>query len=185
MKWLFALAFALVLSACTTTTKPTNNFSIGLVTSGDYQFIRSGAKTYAWHPDSGKTYVDKDVSKKTIRHVFNDAISQSLAEKGYMRVSLKQQPDFIVGYGVAVESALNDQDLYEKTQLSTGIPASDFNGSEEKGTIYIAMYNYPLMELKWKSLAQGASAPELDPEKNEDRIKTYVDRMLKEMPVVK
>ncbi|PMG05587.1 hypothetical protein BCV00_02100 [Vibrio breoganii] len=183
MKWLFAVAFALVLSACTTTTKPANNFAIGIVSSGDYQFIRPGAKTYAWHPKSGVAYVDSGVSKKTLKHVFNEAIGKSLAEKGYQRVSLQQQPNFIVGYGVAVESALNDDELFDKTQLATGIPASDFSDSEQKGTIFIAMYNYPLMELKWRALAQGASAPEMDPENSQDRIKSYVDTMLKEMPV--
>ncbi|GEM77948.1 DUF4136 domain-containing protein [Vibrio superstes] len=183
MKWLFAIAFALVLSACTTTTKPANNFAIGIVSSGDFQLIQPGAKTYAWHPKSGVAYVESGVSKKTLKHVFNEAISKSLEEKGYQRVSLKQQPNFIVGYGVAVESELNDDDLFDKTQLATGIPASDFGNAEQKGTIFIAMYNYPLMELKWRALAQGAAAPELEPEKSEERIKSYVDTMLKEMPV--
>ncbi|OBT15506.1 hypothetical protein A9264_13195 [Vibrio sp. UCD-FRSSP16_10] len=183
MKWLFAVAFAVVLSACTTTPPPANNFAIGIVTSGDYRFIGPGTKTYAWHPRSGKAYVAEEMNEGNIRHVFNDAISQSLAEKGYIRVPLQQQPDFVIGYGVALESALNDDQLFDKIQLSTGIPASDFNNSDEKGSIVIAMYTYPLLELKWHSLAQGGADPKHDPEKNKQKIKSYVDSMLKDMPV--
>ncbi|CAM3087342.1 DUF4136 domain-containing protein [Vibrio rarus] len=184
MKSLFSLALVLFLSACTTSPQPSNNFAIGIVSSGDYQFISSNAKTYAWHPRSGQTFVDDQNDGVTIKHVFNDAISQSLAEKGYIRVPLQQQPDFLVGYGVALESALNDRELFDKIKLSTGIPAADFANSEQKGSIVIAMYSYPLMELKWHALAQGGAnaTPQPASEESKLKIKSYVDSMLRDLP---
>ncbi|CAM4107332.1 DUF4136 domain-containing protein [Vibrio neonatus] len=178
MKWFFAIVFALFLSACTTTPQHNNNFAIGIVSSGDFQFIQSGAKTYAWHPKSGQAYIDEDADKSSVQNMFNEAIGKSLAEKGYIRVPMSQQPHFIVGYGVAIESELSDDEIFNKTHLATGIPAEDFGNSEQKGTIVIAMYSYPLMELRWRSLAQAGAEQERDTH----QIKGYVDSMLKEMP---
>lgn len=177
------LCLTLLLTACVTTKQLTNNLAIGMVSSGDFQFIKPATRTYAWHPNSGQSYVDEnDINKKTLKHMFNDVIEQTLSQKGYIRVELEQLPDFIVGYGVAVESSLSDNEIFEKTQLATGIPAEDFHDKNEKGTIVIAMYNYPLMELQWKILAQSGASPEWDIEHRELQIKEYVDRMLQPMP---
>ncbi|GAD79908.1 DUF4136 domain-containing protein [Vibrio ezurae] len=181
MKRFITIAFTLLLSACTTTTpQQSNNFAIGIVSSGDFQFIPSGAKTYAWHPQSGQAYIDENADKASVQSMFNQAIGQSLAEKGYIRVPMSHQPNFIVGYGVAIESELSDDELFNKTHLATGIPAQDFGDSDQKGTIVIAMYTYPLMELRWHSLAQAGAKPSREVE----HIKGYVDSILKEMPSV-
>lgn len=183
MKWISALLAGVALTACVTTTvENENNFAIGVVTSGDFQFIRANAHTYAWHPDSGKTFLEADMDKKTIRHMFNEAIQRNLAEKGYVRVNLNQSPDFVVGYGVAIESQLSDDELFNKVHMSTGIPADDFHNGEEKGSLLIAMFNYPLLETKWKALAQSGADAERDPEHSEKKIQDYVNTVLKDMP---
>ncbi len=182
MKWISALLASAALTACVTSpVENENNFAIGVVISGDFQFIPAGAKTYAWHPQSGVTYVDGSVDKKTLRHMFNDAIENTLAQKGYVRVTMEQSPNFVVGYGLAVESELSDEEIFTKTQLSTGIPTADFK-EDEKGTLFIAMYNYPLLEPKWKALAQSGAKAEHDPEHSERRINSYVDTVLRDMP---
>ncbi|WP_261817708.1 DUF4136 domain-containing protein [Vibrio gallicus] len=184
MKWISTLIATLTLTACVTSTpEHENNFSIGVVISGDFQFIPTHAKTYAWHPDSGKTYINKDMNQDELRKVFNHAIEKTLADKGYIRVDIANTPQFIVGYGLAIESQLSDDELFAKTQLSTGIPAQDFKGSDEKGTLFIALFDYPMLTPKWKALAQSGAASGKSGQKQ--RIEDYVTTVLRDLPAAR
>ncbi|GEA51909.1 hypothetical protein VIN01S_27130 [Vibrio inusitatus NBRC 102082] len=173
----------MLLSACVTSTpERENNFAVGVVSSGDFQFISKNMSTYAWHPNSGKAFIEEKDQEQSLRQVFDKAIENELAKKGYFRVELSQSPDFVVGYGLALESQLSDDMLFSKTQLSTGIPADDFHNSDEKGSLVIFMFNFPLLEPKWRALAQSGADLERDPEEHQQQISRYVDTILREMP---
>ncbi len=182
MKWIVSFVITILLSACTNSTQPNNHLTFSIVSSGDFSFLPANSKTYAWHPASGKIYLHADDNSHGAKRIFDQTIETILQEKGYVPVSLNQQPDFLVGYGLAVESQINDEQIFEKTHMSTGVPAQDFDHSNEKGSLVITLYEPQRQQQRWQALGQTDAHFAEHTDGIELLIKSYVDTMLKTMP---
>jgi hypothetical protein len=155
------------LLGCTTTTVEPKSLPVATITSGDMSFIPMTASRYAWHPKSGNSFLDNSYDAQSIDAHLLQAIRAKLADKGYQEVSVSENPDFLIGYGVAIESQLSDVELFAKTLLNTGIVINSSdqpNGIKlEKGTVLVALYSAgPEMQSQWVAMTQGAVSPEFE-----------------------
>ena len=187
--WLLFIGILVGVSGCVTTTVEPEipSLPIATITSGDLSFIPNSATRYAWHPQSGNNFLDDSYNEQSIDAHLLQSIRTKLAYKGYQEVLLSQNPDFLIGYGVAIESQLSDVALFAKTLLNTGI---NIDGSEEiegvqveKGTVLLALFSAnPDMQSRWVAMSQGPVSPEY--EENglmQDRIESML-RHLNSMP---
>ncbi len=179
-------ASVMVLTGCTTTVEP-KAYPVATITSGDIEFVPQGASTYAWHPITGSNYLSQEYDEQSIDAHMLMSIRGKLAERGYQEVSLDRQPDFLVGYGVAVESQLSDLELFAKTLMSTGLKIDSDDTVDgiqvEKGTVLIALYSASAdPQNRWLVMSQGAVAPEFEQQGiSLERIDS-VTRFLEQLP---
>ncbi|MGR5388453.1 DUF4136 domain-containing protein [Vibrio crassostreae] len=172
---------AIGLTACTTQEiPPTHNY--GVVTSGDFDFMKHGVLTYSWHPDSEQVYLSQKYDETVVTDLVRDAIQEQLSSKGYQ---LKQDGvgDVVVGFGLAEESELNDESIFDAIKLSTGVPFYDGEGKvAEKGSLYIAFFVPESEVVLWQALAQSGIQPDLEPSESKQRITGFIDMLFRRMP---
>lgn len=110
---------AIGLTACTTQEiPPTHNY--GVVTSGDFEFMEHGVMTYSWHPESEQVYLSQKYDETVVTDLVRDAIEDQLATKGYQLSQNGAVGDVVIGFGLAEESELNDDSIFDAIKLSTG-----------------------------------------------------------------
>lgn len=172
---------AIGLTACTTQEiPPTHNY--GVVTSGDFDFMKHGVMTYSWHPESEKVYLSQKYDETVVTDLVRDSIQEQLSSKGYQ---LKQDGvgDVVVGFGLAEESELNDESIFDAIKLSTGVPFYDGEGKvAEKGSLYIAFFVPNSEVVQWQALAQSGIQPDLEPSESKQRITGFVEMLFRRMP---
>ncbi|WP_086968196.1 DUF4136 domain-containing protein [Vibrio coralliirubri] len=172
---------AIGLTACSTQEiPPTHNY--GVVTSGDFDFMKHGVMTYSWHPESEKVYLSQKYDETVVTDLVRDSIQEQLSSKGYQ---LKQDGvgDVVVGFGLAEESELNDESIFDAIKLSTGVPFYDGEGKvAEKGSLYIAFFVPNSEVVQWQALAQSGIQPDLDPSESKQRITGFVEMLFRRMP---
>ena len=172
---------AIGLTACTTQEiPPTHNY--GVVTSGDFDFMKHGVLTYSWHPESEQVYLSQKYDETVVTDLVRDAIQEQLSSKGYQ---LKQDGvgDVVVGFGLAEESELNDESIFDAIKLSTGVPFYDGEGKvAEKGSLYIAFFVPESEVVLWQALAQSGIQPDLEPSESKQRITGFIDMLFRRMP---
>ncbi|CDT33944.1 DUF4136 domain-containing protein [Vibrio coralliirubri] len=172
---------AIGLTACTTQEiPPTHNY--GVVTSGDFDFMKHGVMTYSWHPESEKVYLSQKYDETVVTDLVRDSIQEQLSGKGYQ---LKQDGvgDVVVGFGLAEESELNDESIFDAIKLSTGVPLFDGEGKvAEKGSLYIAFFVPNSEVVQWQALAQSGIQPDLDLSESKQRITGFVEMLFRRMP---
>ncbi|WP_061016776.1 DUF4136 domain-containing protein [Vibrio splendidus] len=172
---------AIGLTACTTQeVPPTHNY--GVVTSGDFEFMKHGVLTYSWHPESEQVYLSRKYDETVVTDLVRDAIQEQLSSKGYQ---LKQDGvgDVVVGFGLAEESELNDESIFDAIKLSTGVPFYDGEGKvAEKGSLYIAFFVPESEVVLWQALAQSGIQPDLEPSESKQRITGFIDMLFRRMP---
>ncbi|WP_086775962.1 DUF4136 domain-containing protein [Vibrio coralliirubri] len=172
---------AIGLTACTSQEiPPTHNY--GVVTSGDFDFMKHGVMTYSWHPESEKVYLSQKYDETVVTDLVRDSIQEQLSSKGYQ---LKQDGvgDVVVGFGLAEESELNDESIFDAIKLSTGVPFYDGEGKvAEKGSLYIAFFVPNSEVVQWQALAQSGIQPDLEPSESKQRVTGFVEMLFRRMP---
>ncbi|MEZ8735722.1 MULTISPECIES: DUF4136 domain-containing protein [unclassified Vibrio] len=172
---------AIGMTACTTQEMPpTHNY--GVVTSGDFGFMKHGVMTYSWHPESEKVYLSQKYDETVVTDLVRDSIQEQLSSKGYQ---LKQDGvgDVVVGFGLAEESELHDESIFDAIKLSTGVPFYDGEGKvAEKGSLYIAFFVPNSEVVQWQALAQSGIQPDLEPSESKQRITGFVEMLFRRMP---
>ncbi|CDT71146.1 DUF4136 domain-containing protein [Vibrio coralliirubri] len=172
---------AIGLTACTSQEiPPTHNY--GVVTSGDFDFMKHGVMTYSWHPESEKVYLSQKYDETVVTDLVRDSIQEQLSSKGYQ---LKQNGvgDVVVGFGLAEESELNDESIFDAIKLSTGVPFYDGEGKvAEKGSLYIAFFVPNSEVVQWQALAQSGIQPDLEPSESKQRITGFVEMLFRRIP---
>ncbi|MCG9554725.1 DUF4136 domain-containing protein [Vibrio sp. Isolate31] len=170
------------LTACTTQEQlPVHDY--GVVTSGDFEFMKNGVTTYSWHPQSEQVYLSKKYNETVVTDMVRDAIEEQLTEKGYRLEQGGGVGDVVVGFGLAEESELNDNSIFDAVQLSTGVPFYDGKGKlAEKGSLYI-MFSVPNSQvIQWRALAQTGIQADLEASESKERISSFVEMLFRQMP---
>lgn len=175
-----AVALSTLIGACVTVpVEESTPFAIAI--SGDVNAIQHNATKYAWHPQSGNAYANQGYDLPSILSEIQSAIESEMEAKGYQRVGLYDSPDFLMGYAVATEAVINDQEIFSSTLLSTGINSESYSEDFIKGSIFIGIFDSNALNLRWRALAQGeASHPDSSVEERRNNV--YVSRMLLSIP---
>lgn len=170
------------LTACTTQEQlPVHDY--GVVTSGDFEFMKDGVTTYAWHPQSEQVYLSKKYNETVVTDMVRGAIEEQLTEKGYRLEQGGGVGDVVVGFGLAEESELNDNSIFDAVQLSTGVPFYDGKGKlAEKGSLYIVFSVPNSQVIQWRALAQTGIQADLEASESKERISGFVEMLFRQMP---
>lgn len=170
------------LTACTTQEQlPVHDY--GVVTSGDFEFMKNGVTTYSWHPQSEQVYLSKKYNETVVTDMVRDAIEEQLTEKGYRLEQGGDVGDVVVGFGLAEESELNDNSIFDAVQLSTGVPFYDGKGKlAEKGSLYIVFSVPNSQVIQWRALAQTGIQADLEASESKERISGFVEMLFRQMP---
>ncbi|MCJ2376788.1 hypothetical protein LNL84_08060 [Vibrio sp. ZSDZ34] len=179
--WIFLLA---ILAGCTTqTTAP--SYSYGVVTTGDFSFLaRNHNYTYAWQPGEAVAKVPDTIDADVYRAAIRQAIDEVMRVKGYSLTHWETGPAMLIDFGIATESGMTDQEIFDKTQISTGIQVSAEPGERgEKGTLYVAVFD-PIYELpRWRVLAQGPTESDnLSRPEDKKELQQIISSMLRPIP---
>ena len=153
------------------------------MTSGDFEFMKDGVTTYSWHPQSEQVYLSQKYDETLVTDMVRDAIEEQLSEKGYRLEQDGSIGDVVVGFGLAEESELNDNSIFDAVQLSTGVPFYDGKGKlAEKGSLYI-VFSVPNSEMiQWRALAQSGIQPQLESGESKQLISGFVEMLFRRMP---
>lgn len=170
------------LAACTTQEVPTTH-NYGVVTSGDFDFMKHDVVTYSWHPESEQMYLSQKYDKTVVTDLVRDAIKDQLSMKGYQLNQNGGFSDVVVGFGLAEESELNDESIFDAIKLSTGVPFYNDEGKlAEKGSLYIAFFVPNSEIVQWQALAQSGIQNDVEPSESKQRITGFIEMLFRRMP---
>ncbi len=184
MKYLMSVLCSVLLVGCvssTHTVPPSNNVS--LLTTGDLSFLSHQSQRFAIHPSISQAYITDKLDSAQLTTQIESAIVTQMVKKGYIQVSYTQSPDLLVGFGLATETQLSDQEILSKIGLSAGLVTADVDSEKfEKGSVVVALFspNQPLP--KWKVLAQGMTEIERSDDSRQQRIDKLMQSMLRSIP---
>jgi len=182
------LAMAILLVGCTTSEyPPTNGYNsvnqLTKVETGDLAQFAQQKMTFAWYPGRGKTFLPENSNKALFSNYTETAITQIMQDKGYTFTNNVQQADFLIGYGLAVESELSDEQIFNKVGSNLGLSMSHLDPDEfQKGSAIIAFYNPQTFQTEWQVLAQGIAKIEQSQQARKDKITAVMLSMLNHVP---
>lgn len=176
---------SLALVGCTTTTKPAAplNFSYGVAKTGDFGFLpQSGAVTYSWRANLPVARVSEDFDAEHYLSVIKAQIDEVLTSKGYIAVQDGQAATMHLDFGIATETAMDDEQIFASTQIKTGVQFDATGQKSEKGSLYIAVFDSVGAFPRWRALAQGPTENRIDNPEEREELKNLIGAMLDDLP---
>jgi len=154
-----------------------------LVYTSDPDFKPEPGDFYAWLPEATRAYHDQRIPEGSVEGVMRDAIRTELGARGYRYTTSQANSDFLVGYTVALESALDDAAIVAKYGLQPGLVGAGVDHARyEKGTLIIYLVEPGRMQVVWRAALQGLVVLDLPPEMREPRVRAAVNRVLARLP---
>jgi hypothetical protein len=153
---LTGLLSALFLFGCVTTEvetkKPDEVFTP--LTVSDPGFNAPAGTHIAWYSEAIRFYKDPRIDNEGIKSMIDNSIVEELSGMGY-RLSLDaDNADYLLGYGAALESALNSDTVLLQYGLMYGYGVKD--PLNEKATFVLYLLDGKTRRPVWKSMVQGA-----------------------------
>lgn len=183
MKRLAANFFlVLLLIGCTTTESPDPQRITKIVT-GDLTGLPSQQKSFAWYPVQNNAFLPANENRDLVMTNTETSITKIMQEKGYKLVSIEQDPDFLIGYGLALESQLSDDEIFGKVGMVVGLSIEGVDKDRfQKGTALVAIYLPGDDMPKWRVLAQGFTDTNKSKQSRRDNIYAVMLSMLNPIP---
>ncbi|MDX2322055.1 MAG: DUF4136 domain-containing protein [Moritella sp.] len=188
MKLTMPFLVTILLVGCTTTEySATSGYSttnqLTKVETGDLTQFAQQNTTFAWYPGRGKTFLPEDSNQTLFTSFTENAITQIMQDKGYIFTHNVQQADFLIGYGLAVESELSDEEIFNKVGSNLGLSMSHLDPDKfQKGSALIAFYNPRTIQTEWQVLAQGIAKTGLSKQDRKQKIEAVMFSMLNHVP---
>ncbi|GMQ48181.1 hypothetical protein [Vibrio sp. 10N] len=176
---------SLAMVGCTTSTKPVAplNFAYGVAKTGDFGFLpQTGMVTYSWRTHSPVAKVSEDFDADHYLSVIKSQIDEVLASKGYLAVQDGHAASMHLDFGIATETAMNDEQIFESTQIKTGVQFESPTQNGEKGSLYIAVFDSVGAFPRWRALAQGPTENRIDDPQEREELKNLIGAMLADLP---
>ncbi|NQZ93531.1 MAG: DUF4136 domain-containing protein [Moritella sp.] len=176
----FILMF--VLAGCTTT-EYVKITPLTKIVIGDLTNFAQQQHTFAWYPNRSKTFLPDSANKTLFTEYTQGAITQIMQNKGYTLVDEPQQADFLIGYGLAIESELSDEEIFAKVGNKVGLVLNHLDPTEfQKGSAFIAFYQPQTLQPQWQVLAQGIAKNKVSTEERKKNIYAVMYSMLNKVP---
>jgi hypothetical protein len=155
-----------------------------MVTSGDLSLLTSSSKVFGWHPTMFTVHASDKVDDQVVIAHMRHAITQALQAKGYRLATQYETPSIIVGFGLALESEMDDKEILKRAGLVPGLSTHGVDDKYEKGSVLVVFFSpYSPIPI-WRVLAQGFTELDNKPEEREQRFEQLLSRMLKPIPTV-
>jgi hypothetical protein len=177
------LYFLIMMGCAAKMTSSTNNRSSDLskttIVSVMYSEKRlPNSASFSWLPAAVKYHEDARFKNSPIQSYLQNAIRQNLNKRGYRFVSSVADSDFLVGYVLALESSLKDEEISEKYQLNPGLPGQAVNSNQyEKGTLIIDLIDPGTKRPMWRGAMQGFAKFDIKEEDRKKRVNLFVDQL--------
>ena len=153
--------------------------SIVSVSNPDVKVLSS--KNFMWSPKSIYVYEDERFKGFPVKQVFEEYIYKKLTSSGFTYVDTVDDAGVVVGYVLALESALSDVDINNLYGMNPGFVTDKSNTDKyEKGTIIIDIIEARTNRMVWRGALQGMADFKVSDRERKERIKTVVDRLLNE-----
>jgi phage tail protein X len=156
-----------------------------IVSAGDSRANISGATTYSWAQGMQVANAeDPRLGDARLQAYMREAISTTMAEKGYQPAAADMPGDLQVGYIITLDNAGTDSgiaDAYDVVQASINVPNPD-PALYEKGTLVIDIIDANTGLTAWRSALQGFASFQTSEEQRRQRIIEMVQRMLSGLP---
>lgn len=176
----FILMF--LLAGCTTTEYQSTQ-QLTKVITGDLSHFAQQQHTFSWYPDRSKTFLPSNANKALFTQYTQDAITKIMQDKGYTLVDNTQQADFLIGYGLAIESELSDEEIFDKVGNTVGLVVNHLDPAEfQKGSAFIAFYQPQTLYPQWQVLAQGIAKNKVSSQARKNNINAVMYAMLNQVP---
>ena len=176
----FILVF--ILAGCTTT-EYNNSNRITKVVTGDLTHYPQQNSTFAWYPSHSKTFLPDSANKTLFTRYTTSAITRIMQDKGYTLVDDIQQADFLVGYGLAIESELSDDEIFDKVGTTVGLSLNHLDPEQfQKGSAFIAFYQPLTLQPEWQVLAQGITENNKSEQARKNTIYAVMLSILNQVP---
>ncbi|KPK37178.1 MAG: hypothetical protein AMJ69_12300 [Gammaproteobacteria bacterium SG8_47] len=164
----------------------------GIQVSSDYDPDAdfTNLRTYAWLPESPAQPMQTHPQAPFVKQRVVAAVDRELAARGYSNI-VDGQPDFYVGYHLAVEQKMTTQMMDTSYGYPTGPgwyyrPAPHTSRSYtyeyEEGTLAVDVAAGQNKVLIWRGTAQAELRKKFDADKSEQRINEAVKRILAQFP---
>jgi len=176
----FILMF--VLAGCTTT-EYVKITPLTKIVTGELTNFAQQQNTFAWYPSHSKTFLPDSANKKLFTEYTQGAITKIMQDKGYTLVDEPQQADFLIGYGLAIESELSDEEIFDKVGNTVGLVLNHLDPTKfQKGSALIAFYQPQTLLPQWQVLAQGIAKNKVSNQEREKNIYAVMYSMLNKVP---
>jgi len=179
LKIIIVLVAAAALAACMTDkTPPSPRHTASLVSVGDLAQAARGATSFAFMPDGQIVPPDARINTPQIEAEIQHTIRGIITARGY-EFTTPDRADRLIGYAVALESTLSDQDIQTLVGFTPGAASAD---GLERGTVLLGI-SYPgNRRLVWSAGMQGVADLTASDIKRRQRINKALEQLLIGLP---
>ena len=153
--------------------------SIVSVSNPDIKVLSS--KKFTWSPKSTYVYEDARFRGFPVKDTFEKDIYEKLSKNGFTYVTSADEAGILVGYVLALESALSDMDINNLYGINPGFVSDKADTDKyEKGTVIIDIIESRTNRMVWRGALQGMANFDVSNKERKERIKEVVDLLLNE-----
>ncbi|SCX92462.1 DUF4136 domain-containing protein [Desulfoluna spongiiphila] len=183
MKRLCIFLFVMVLTVGCASLSGNEPRTVSKLVTGDLSLVEPPARRFAIYPVVNGSYLAEGPDRDLIIGTTRDEIREIMVGKGYVPVSLAEEPDFIIGFGLGVESRITDEEIFKKTGLVAGLSTEGINQAAfQKGSILVALFKPGAKEPAWRVLAQGMAEMKKSEASRKQAIHELLAVMLSPVP---
>ncbi len=140
------------------------------------------SKSYTFVDQVNVVVADPRLDQQQVQEEIRNAIAAVMQEKGYTYEPELAQADLVMGFVLALESGVSDEQLIAKFGLSPGLVSISHDGRYEKATLVLGAMATDTETIFWKSMLQGFADFERTQQESERRVDGLVAQMLAELP---
>ncbi|MCL1097389.1 DUF4136 domain-containing protein [Shewanella gelidii] len=182
LKLLLMPIVAIVMTACVSANHPSMQDPVArttMVMSGDIEQVKQLGKRFAWHPAVAKVIADNKLDSQQVIIRTQQYITEIMQQKGYQLAENSRQADVLIGFGIALESSISDDEILSKAGLVAGLSSNAGTPSHfEKGSVFIGFSKPKQTQMIWRVLAQGYTDLSEQPQKTSAQYQRLLSRML-------
>ena len=154
-----------------------------VVATGDARADVASASTFSWAAAVQPLTGDPRMESVPVNALLEEAIADTLEQKGYRYAAAMDQGDLLVSYAVSLNDAAADTQLAEKYGMQADLNFSSPDPDKfEKGTLVIDVVERQTGLSAWRSSLQGFAYLQIDESERRQRIHSMVQRMLAGLP---
>ena len=154
-----------------------------VVATGDARTDAAAASTFSWATATEPPAGDSRMAGVPVNALIEEAIADTLQQKGFNYLAATGQGDLLVRYAVSLNDAAADSRLAEKYGMQADLGYTSPDPEKfEKGTLVIDIIERHSGLSAWRSSLQGFAYLDISEAERRQRLQAMVRRMLSGLP---